>query len=184
MEKSTTRLQTARGIWEVGQTCLSAGDEPTALAVGERTFKTITAAIAADVSGDGKISFFYPDAWANGLRFTAIGITNDGTYTVMLYAGTLGGRPGDGSPALDDCNFSYLGSLAFIIGQQASSTSGYEMAQSVTVTDGDTAAAWTDEGTVDSDRTCEARIDILGADVIVIVPTVCTANSQLLIKGF
>ena len=178
-------LATAQKNWQVAETCTSAGTEPTALAAGERTFKLIRAAIVAASSGDDEIEFVDVPSWANSAKFTAIGITNDGTYTVNIRAGTL--EVGTAKAITDgtqDSNTVLLGTLAFIIGQQTSTTTDYEMAQSVTVTDGDTGSAWTSSGTVDSDRTCEASIDLEGADFLVIVPTTCSADSKLLVKFF
>ncbi len=178
------RLQTTRNIWTTANNCVSAGDEPTALAVDERTFRTIDVARIADSSGDGKITFFDIPASANGLRFTSSGITNDGTYTVNIRAGTLGKTVAEARADGTDSNTTLIGTLAFIIGQQVSTDSDFEMAQSVIVTVGDATIIWKFSGVVDSDRTCEARIDMQGADFIVIIPTTCSANSKLLVKGF
>jgi hypothetical protein len=171
-----TTLFTSRLAWEVAETCTSSGDEPTALAVGERTHQTILAAIAAGANGDGEIEIYKVPDGANGMIFTAIGITDNGTYTVDIHASTLGG----------DTNgfYQHIGTLAFIIGLQTSDTATYEMAQSVTVTEIDSSMPWTYSGTADSDRTCEARIDLEGADRLVIVPTTCSADAKLLVKGF
>lgn len=187
------KLVTHQEIWRVAETCTSADAIPTALAVGERTFQTVLAAIAAQVNrstGDGEIEWYIiPKMW-NSVRFTAIGIANDGTYTVDIFSGTLGGgiKESDNLPQanakLDDCNLTHIGTLAFIIGLQVSTTSGYEMAQSVTVTTKDATTSWTSAGTVDADDTAEAAIDLQGADVLVFVPTACSADSKLLIKGY
>jgi hypothetical protein len=61
------------------------------------------------------------------------------------------------------------------------------MADAVTVTESD----WTVDMTAgqnirspSGNRVAEARFDLLGADLIVIVPTVASADSKLLARGF
>ena len=185
-----TQLTTSQAKWVVAESCTSADAEATALAVGERTFQTILAAIrAASVGvGDGEIQFYTIPNSTNSIRVTAIGITNDGTYTVDIHAGTLGVDVDTAIRDGTDCNMTKIGTLAFIIGQQTAvdpdKDTGYEMAQSVTVTSLENLKTWVPTGTVDSDRTCEAALDVVGADVLVIVPTTCSADSKLLIKGF
>jgi hypothetical protein len=184
------RLSSHQESWKVLETCTSAGDEPDALGVAERTFQTVADIILAASSGDDEIEYYIvPPTW-NNIRLTAIGITDDGTYTVDIHAGTLPGNITNDMTVtevgarLEDCNLTKIGTLAFIIGQQASTTSTYEMAQSVTVTTLDATTSWTSAGTVDGDRTAEATIDLQGANVLVIVPTTCSANSKLLGKGY
>ncbi len=189
----SAKLVTAHITWQVAEACTSADAEATALAVGERTFQTVLDIIIAAgdrTTGDGEIEYFIvPDDW-NQVKFTAIGITNDGTYTVDVYSGSLGIGPKntDSLPKAaarnDDTNLTHIGELAFIIGQQVSTTSGYEMAQSVTATAKDSSASWSTAGTVDSDRTCEARIDLLGDNLLVFVPKTCSANSKLLVDAY
>jgi len=185
---SSYKLATERETWRIANDCLSAGDEPTALAVTERTFQTVNAAIIAGVSGDEKISFYGLPQGANSVRITAVGITNDGTYTVDIYSGVLDSTVDNAKKRSRDCNLTFVCTLAFIIGQQTAvlpdDSTGYEMAQSVGVTTGDWTGTIISEGTVDSDRTCEVRFDEFGDDVLVIVPTTCSANSMLLIKGY
>ncbi len=178
------RLVTIRDVWKVANNCVSAGDEPTALGVDERTFQTIDAAITAAQNGDEKITFYDVPDGANSVMFTAIGITNDDDYSVDIYSGTLGTTVSKARGDSIDCDMTHIGTLAFIFGLQESSTSGSLMAQSVTATSKDSTATLISKGTVDSDRTCEASIDLQGADVLVIVPTICDSDSKLLAKGF
>ena len=61
------------------------------------------------------------------------------------------------------------------------------MADAVVVTESDWTVDMTATGLVRSpgaERVAEARFDLLGADVIVIVPTVASADSKLLARGF
>ena len=186
------QLVTHQDIWRVAEACTSADAEATALAVGERTFQTVLAAIAAATdrsTGDGEIEWYItPDSW-NSIRFTAIGITDNGTYTVDVFTGSLSSAVkstdslAEANAKLDDCNLTHIGTLAFVIGTQASTTSGYEMADAVTVTTKDATTSWTSASNA-ADDTAEAVIDIQGANVIIFVPTTCTANSKLLITGY
>ena len=176
-------VHTARATWTVVDTTSSTGTEPTDLAVTERTYQTVKTAIATAASGDDEISILdIPRGW-NGIRFRAQGITDDGTYTVQLYAGTLGDGNRDTDSTSSDCELAYIGQMAWVIGTQASVTSTYEMADAVTVTVSDWTASITTK-TPSGNRVGEVRVDLLGADVIVVVPTVASADSKLLAKGY
>lgn len=172
-------LNTRQHLWVVVNTVLSAGDEPTDLAVTERTYQTVVTAIAADVGGDGKIeAYSVPSTW-NAARFRCIGITDNGTATFQVYGGTRNTRS-----TTTDCELAKLGQLAFVVGTQASVTSTYKLADAVTVT-ADT--SWiADWGSVSpgSELVAEATIDLMGCDVLVIVPTTASANCKLLAKGY
>ncbi len=186
------QLVTSQDVWVVAESCTSADDETTALAVDERTFQTVLAIIVAEgdrTDKNGEIEWYIvPSEW-NSIRFTAIGITEDGTYTVDIFSGSLG--PGirssdtltQANTKSDDCNLTHIGTLAFVIGTQVSTTSGYELADAVTVTTKDATASWTSVSNA-ADDTAEAFIDLQGADVLVFVPTTCSADSKLLIKGY
>lgn len=176
-------VQTARPIWVAIDTTSSAGTEPTDLAVTERTYQTVKTAQAADVGGDGEIAIFdIPRGW-NAIRLRAQGITDDGTYTVQIYLGTLGDGNRDADSTTADCELAYAGQLAWVVGTQGAVTATYEMADAVTVTSSDWVKAWTST-TPSGNRVAEASIDLMGCDVIVIVPTVASADSKLLARGF
>lgn len=177
-------LVTAQKGWQVAGVN-STGVAVTALAANERTFKLIQAAVVAGAGNDEDIDFYDVPLWANGARFTAIGITNDGDYVVEILVGSMEVNVSSAiSDGTQDSNTAVLGTLAFIIGQQGSATSTYEMAQSVIATKGDVAAVWTTSGMINSDRTCEARIDLQGATFLVISGTTVDADSKLLVKFF
>lgn len=169
-------LNTKQNLWVAVNTVVSAGDEPNDLAVGERTFLTVTAAAEG---GDEKIeTYSVPSTW-NGVRFRCIGITDNGTATFQVYGGTRDTRI-SGS----DCELAKLGELAFVVGTQVSATSTYELADAVTV---GAATSWIpDWGSVSpgSELVAEATIDLLGIDVLVLVPTVASANCKLMAKGY
>ena len=172
-------LNTRQNVWVVANTVASAGDEPADLAVGERTYVTVLAAIAADVGGDGKIETYKAPSHWNGARFRCIGITDNATATFIIYGGTRNTRLAAG-----DCELAPLGQLAFTIGTQVSTTATYEMADTVVITlDDEWIADW---GTIStaSDRIAEATIDLLGIDTLVFVPTVASADCKLIVKGF
>ena len=177
-------LVTAQKGWQVaGEN--STGVAVTALAADERTFKLIQAAVVAGAGNDEDIDFYDVPLWANGARFTAIGITNDGDYVVEILVGSMEVNVSSAiSDGTQNSNTAILGTLAFIIGQQASTLTGYEMAQSVIATKGDVAAVWTKGGTINSDRTCEAYIDLHGATFLVISGTTVDADSKLFVKFF
>ena len=80
-------------------------------------------------------------------------------------------------------DINYANKLAFVIGTQASITSTYEMADAVTVTESDSVSAWSSVGAA-GNTVAEGQIDLNGANIIVLVPTVVTANCRLHIKGF
>jgi len=176
------QLHTAHDTWIVIDTTTSAGDEPTDLAVTERTLTTVAAAVAAAVGGDDEISI-YGDTGdeqsamlsVNIARFRCIGITDDASVTYQIYLGT--------SNAGSNCELSKAGQLAFTIGQQASTTSTYELADAITVTNGGWPKVFvsTNPG---SNGVAEAAIDLMGADLIVAVPTTAECDCQLLMKGY
>ena len=179
-------VHTSRSEWVAIETTSSAGDEPTDLGVAERTYQTVKAAQIAAVGGDGEIGIFdVPRSW-NAIRLRAQGITDNGTYTVQIYFGTLGDGNRDAdytSSSTFDCELAYAGQLAWTIGTQGAVTATYEMADTLAVTASDWTKDWTSKSPT-GERVAEAFIDLMGADIIVIVPTVATADSKLLTRGF
>ena len=105
-----TILHSIQSSWDIADTTTSAGDEPTALSVTERTKLLVDAAITAAVSGDAEISLYtLPSKW-NAIRLRGIGITDGGTRTDQIYFGSLGGN--------DDCELTHAGQLAWVMGTQ------------------------------------------------------------------
>lgn len=186
-------VQTARPVWVAIATTASASDEPLDIGVtargpnGKATYQAVKTLIAAADTGDEKISVFdIPRSW-NAIRLRAIGITDDGDYAVQVYAGTLGDGNRDADSTAADCELTYVGQFAWVVGAQGSITTSYEMADAVTVTESDWTVDMTATGSVRSpgvNRVAEARFDLLGADVIVIVPTIVDADAKLLARGF
>lgn len=115
-DKVYSEMRTPQNKWQIIDATTSADNEVSDLAVTERTYTTIVAAIAAAASpsdGDGEISIFpIPDGW-NGIRLRAIGITADGTATYQIYLGTLALRG-------TDCEMVNAGQLAWVVGTQTS----------------------------------------------------------------
>ena len=176
-------VHTVRTTWVAIDDTSSTGDEPTDLAVSERTYQTVKTAIGTGASGDDEISIFdIPRGW-NAIRLRAQGITDNGTYTVQIYLGTLGDGNRDVDSTTADCELAYAGQLAWVVGTQGAVTATYEMADTVVVTPSDWTKDWTSSSPA-SERVAEAFIDLMGADVIVIVPTVASADSKLLARGF
>jgi len=102
-------LHAIQSAWEIVDSTTSAGDEPNALGVTERTKLTVDAAAEG---GDTEISTYrLPSKWSR-VRFRAIGITDNGTRTDQIYLGSLGGEK--------DCELAYSGQLAWVIGTQKS----------------------------------------------------------------
>lgn len=180
-------VHTARATWVVLDTTSSTGTEPTDLAVTERTYQTVKTAQGTGASGDDEISIFdVPRDW-NGARFRAIGITDDGTATYQIYAGTLGDSNRDTDSTTADCELAYIGQYVFTIGTQASTTATYEMADTLAVTASDWTKPVSTSAVTSSptgNRVAEGRVDLMGADVLVFVPTTVTADCKLLGKGF
>ncbi|MHC4387349.1 MAG: hypothetical protein ACYSX1_01945 [Planctomycetota bacterium] len=107
-----TVLHSIQSAWEIADETTSAGTEPSALAVTERTKLLVDAAITAAASGDDEIStYVLPSKW-NAIRLRCIGITDAETATHEIYFGSLGTE--------DDCELTYAGSLAWTIGTQQS----------------------------------------------------------------
>jgi hypothetical protein len=176
-------VHTVRSEWVVIDTTSSTGDEPTDLAVTERTYQAVKTAIGTGASGDDEISIFdIPRGW-NAIRLRAQGITDDGTYTVQIYLGTLGDGNRDIDSTTANCELAYAGQLAWVVGTQGAVTATYEMADAVVITASDWTKDWT-SSSPGAERVAEAFIDLMGADVIVIVPTVASADSKLLARGF
>ncbi len=177
-----SELTTPNFTWNTTASFLSAGTEATALAVGERTFKTVTAIIAAASSGDDEIVIYNIPYGTNAMRFRAIGITNDGTVKIDVHTGTYDGDT-------EDCELALRGTLTFTMGTQASVTASYEMARAVVLTtssDVSSTSSWTiaTAGAVES--IAEAMLDLQGDDIMVLVPIEgsLTANAKILTKPY
>ncbi|KKM80029.1 hypothetical protein LCGC14_1343990 [marine sediment metagenome] len=108
-------LHTIQDGWVVIDETTSAGAEPPALIVGERTKLLLEAAIVTGASGAEEIStFVIPASW-NGIRFRSVGITNNDAQTYQIYLGTRSSLESD-----SDCELSYAGQLVFTTGTQVS----------------------------------------------------------------
>lgn len=174
------QIHTTQSNWVQIDSTSSTGDEPNDLAVGERTYATVAAAAEGgddeiSIYGDAATEIDEIDGW-NAVRFRCIGITNNQSVTYQIYVGAM--EPGD-----TDCNLAKVGQLAFTVGQQVSSTSTYELADAVTITTADWPKSWS-SANPGSDQVAEASIDLMGANLIVAVPTVAGCDCQLLAKGY
>ena len=171
-------LHTPRSAWDVLGATLAEGDEPNDLAVGERTYLTV---LAAAEGGDDKIIVFDlrtadRQHW-NRVRFRCIGVTDGGNIVYQVYFGTLG-------LGGTDCILAPAGELDFVIGTQASTTATYEVADTLTVTP---SGSWTKGwGSVSptGNLVAEGWIDLIGADIVVLVPTTVGCNCKVLGKGY
>lgn len=179
-----SELATPNFPWNTTASFLSAGTEATALAVGERTYKTVVAAIAAAAaaSGDEEIVVYNIPYGTNVLRFRAIGLTNDGTVQVDVHTGTYDGNT-------EDCELALRGTLTFTIGTQASVTASYEMARAVVLTgasDVSSTTSWTIATAGAAESIAEAMLDLQGDDILVLVPIEgsLTANAKILTKPY
>ena len=179
------QLHTAKPVWVTIDTTTSAGSEPDDLGVGERTYTQVAALIAAAANDDEEMSVFdIPRGW-NSIRLRATGTANDATVTYIIYLGTLGDGNRDIDSTSADCDLSYLGTFAFEMGTQQSTTATDLFAEICITTTGN----WTKDITTTSPgentfRVAEARVDLVGADLLVAIPTVASTNSKLLGKGF
>ena len=171
-------LHTGRSAWEVMGATLAAGDEPNALAVGERTYATVSAAAEG---GDDKIIIFdlrtkERQHW-NRARFRCIGTTDGASVKYQVYFGSLG-------LGGTDCILAPVGELDFTIGTQASTTATYEVADTLTITPSDSwTKAW-GSASPTGNLVAEGWIDIIGADIIVLVPTTVGCDAKVLGKGY
>jgi len=178
------QAHTARNEWVAISTVVAAGAEPANLIDTERTYQTVVTAIAAGVGGDEKIDIYdIPRSW-NGVRFRCRGVTEGDNVVHYLYFGTLGDSNRHTNSTDEDCELTYAGILTWVLGDQVSiDTTHDEMADTLTVTAGDWNKAWSSQSPT-SDRVAEAAIDLIGADVIIIVTQTSDCGSQLLAKGF
>lgn len=179
-----SELCTPNFTWNTTASFLNAGTEATALAVDERTYKTVAAAIAAAASGDGdeEIVIYKIPYGTNAMRFRAIGLTNDGTVEIDVHTGTFDGDT-------EDCELALRGTLTFTIGTQASVTSSYEMARAVALTassDVSSTSSWTIATAGEAESIAEALLDLQGDDILVLVPIEgsLTANAKILTKPY
>lgn len=107
-----TVLHSIQSAWEIAESENSGDTQTNALGVTERTKLIVDALIAANAATEAYISTYtLPSKW-NGVRFRAIGIADGGTLTHQIYLGSLGGRT--------DCELTYAGQLAWVIGPQQS----------------------------------------------------------------
>lgn len=175
-----SELDTKISGWDVLCSAVAAGTEPTDLAVTERTYATVVAAIAAAVSGDEKITIYRiaesVETPANSMRFRCISVTDTAVNAFNVYSGTLGKDL--------DCELSLLGVLSFTTGTQASIVAGYEMASQLAVTEGGTSTSFVGITTADDDRIAETSIDLQGSDLLIIVPVTVGADCKLIGKSY
>lgn len=178
------QLHTPRNRWVVLDTTSATSTEPSDLADTVRTYQTVVTAIAADSSGDGKISIYdVPRSW-NKARFRCRGTTEEQNVIHYLYFGTLGSGNRHTDTTSVDCELTYAGKLDWTTGDQTSIDTTYdEMADTLTVTAGDWSKAWVSQSPT-GDRVAEAAIDLIGADLIVIVTQTAGCDCQLIAKGF
>lgn len=186
-------VHTARKIWEAVGLVLAAGDDPVDLTVARRTYQTAKAAQTAALNGDEKITIFDLPREVNGLRFRCRGVTEDAAVTWQIYAGTLGDGFRDGDGTTQDCDLAYLGQLEFVIGAQVA-TDALLIADTLTITESDWGKRWgysinggstrPPNTITNTNRISEGWIDLMGADVIVAVPTTIGTNATLVLKGF
>lgn len=176
-----SELATPNFPWVAAATWLSAGDEATALAVTERTYKLINTAIAADASGDGKITIYTLPYGTNLIRIRAIGFAPGEGAIVDILSGTY-----DGST--EDCEMVLRGTLTFTMGLQKAAAAGYYLADTLALTAASDAASishWTIANpAAGSETVAEGLLDMQGDDRLVLVPTVLSSNTKILIKPY
>ena len=105
-------LHTIQNAWVIVETENSGDSQANAWADTERTRKLTEALIVANAANETNISTFrIPPGW-NTMQFRAIGITDNGTATHLIYLGTLGGG--------QDCSLTLAGTFDWVIGPQQS----------------------------------------------------------------
>ncbi|MDD5381860.1 MAG: hypothetical protein PHG53_09540 [Phycisphaerae bacterium] len=188
IHNSPVILITNQNGWQVLDTTTSAGLEPNDLTAatgtggyGGRTYLSVVNDAntgAAEVN-----SVIIPCTW-NGARIRCVGITADLTVTYQVYGGSLPVLAGGKVDTTANCALDYYGQLVFTVGTQLSDIATYYFADQITITDTnrDHTASWTVTSS-DDNRIAECRIDLLGDNVLVLVPTICNVNCKLLGKG-
>jgi hypothetical protein len=182
-------LGTVRDRWVVADTTTSDGTEPTDLAATERTYQLVKTVIAADVAtpanGDLEIAIYdIPRNW-NFLRMRCLGITDNGTITYSVYLGDLGDGNKDSNTTSADCELTYIGSFAWVVGTQTSTISTYEFADTLTYTaNASLISVSTISPGTGTERIAEAEFDVKGSDILVLVPIVASCDAKLLVKGY
>ncbi len=186
-------LHTARKQWEIAGSVVVAGDNPADLTVSTRTYKTAKAAQIAALSGNEKIVIFDIPREVNGLRFRCRGVTEGAAVTWQIYVGTLGDGFRDVDSTDQDCDLAYLGQLAYVIGAQVA-IDALLIADTLTITESDWGKRWgysINDGSTrppstitNTNRISEGWIDLMGADLIVAVPTVIGIDAKLVLKGY
>ena len=184
-----TRSLTASDSWVRTATFSATGAEPTALAVTERTYLTVNAAITANANGDGKIKIIYAPPGATAARFRFLGTTNNNANIYDVLTGCLARDPDDSTKLLNtDCEYSLRGTLTATTGTQASITTDYEMADTLALTASSDAAStsfWTiaSPGT-GTETVAEALLDVQGDNIIVLVPTTLACDGIVIVKFY
>ncbi len=153
----------------------SGGAEPADIDGADRTFVRLASSVANSVSGYDKVAVTrIPASW-NNVRFRSVAIAENATITYQIYLGTLGSGT--------DCTLAKFAQLAFVIGTASSTIGSHLLADTLVVTVNDWLGA-TSTSSPANDRVAEVSVNCLGADVIAIIPTVVSADSYLLIKGY
>lgn len=174
------QAHTAQSAWAIVDATTSDGKEPNDLLVDERTYAAVVAAVAAAASttdGDIEISVYAIPTWINAGRFRSGGVVDNDTATYQIYLGTLG-------PGGTDCDLANAGQLVFTMGTQESSIADCNLADAVTVTPYCWPKSWGYATNADADLVAEATLDLMGADILVAVPTETSTDCWLFMKGF
>jgi hypothetical protein len=190
LRNSPMILITNQNTWQVLDVTTDAGSEPNDLTAaagyGGYGGRTYLAVIGDANTGAAEVNaVIIPGTW-NSARFRLVGAADAGTVTYQVYGGTLPmGSGGTVNTTTANCALAYYGQLAFTVGTQLSDIAGYYFADQVTITttNQDHPTTWSFNSTED-DRVAECRIDLLGDNLLVLVPTTCTTNCKLLGKGY
>jgi len=149
------------------------------LAVTKRTYATIVAAMtAAGDPNDANIVICDLPYGANAVRFRNVGTGAADDHVYVVYSSAKFGAA--------DSAFVKRGTLTFKTGSQASTFSGFEFADVLTVTTTTASStSWVVANPGDaSELVAEAFIDLQGDDTLVIVPTTIDSDSKLLGKYY
>lgn len=170
-----TVLTTLQKEWVPFDTTTMAGVEPNDLTTDQRTY----AKVIADSNGyAAEISVItVPETW-NGIKLRCLGTVDGNSVTYQIYIGTIENST--------DCDLAYAGQLAWTIGGQVSSTSSsYYCADTLTITStqATNTAAWS-LTSPENDRVAQAKLDLEGENIIVVVPTTANCDAILYGKGF
>lgn len=175
-------LETVVSSWTVLASNSTAADNDLTAAGNERTHDQVESMISTAAGNDAEMTIYNISrsalSRANVLRLRCIGTTDADDVDYNIYTGTL--------RSASDCDLTLLCTIEYVIDTQTSyrtnSGSNLLYADVAVVTQGDVTKTIESAGTLT--RIVEVTVDLQGADLLVIVPTVVDGYAELLGKFY